>query len=393
MRMIASVAGECVAIATRAPQPARRPAEYGTDVNRTDALTILLAVSGAVCLGLTALVAGRKGARDRRERQGAERRRRYAATLVRGGPGHLQAIAHEAAAGGAAQVDLAIAASLVRDGLGPERRDAVARAAEAAGLVDALLRGLRSRRAVDRGRAALLITRPGLALAAAESVAPLVRDPDPDVRLTAIGGLAEIGTAGAAHALIGALAAGDTAPERIVERLGAPWAAGTVIAELARDGPGPVRRARAGRQVAVRASLAAALGLAGDPAAEPVLLGLLAAGGEEERVSAARALGTAGAAAAMPALIGALEDGEWPVRAQAAKSLGRLGAVGAVPALERCLADRAWWVRANAASALRALGAPGRAALTRALASPDPFARDRAREQLELDAVAQGATP
>ena len=134
MRMAASVAGGLVATAPRAPQPGGRPAEYGIDVNRTDALTILLAVSGALCLGLTALVAGRKGARDRRERQGAERRRRYAATLVRGGPGHLQAIAHEAAAGGAAQMDLAIAASLVRDGLGPERRDAVARAAQAAGL-------------------------------------------------------------------------------------------------------------------------------------------------------------------------------------------------------------------------------------------------------------------
>ncbi len=353
---------------------------------RIDALTILLAVSGAACLGLTGLVIGRKGARDRRERRFSERRRRYAATLRRGDPAHLRAIAQEAAQDGTAQVDLAIAMDAAREGLGLERLDAVARATEAAGLVRVLRAALRSHRAVDRGRAAMLITRPGVP-AAAEFVAPLVRDPDPDVRLIAIGGLAAIGTPDAARALIAALTCGATAPERIVERLGARWAVDTVIAELARDEPTEVPVARDG--VPIRASLARALGLAGDPRAEPVLLGLLAAGGEEERVSAARALGTAGASGAVPALIGALEAEAWPVRAQAAKSLGRLGASAAVPALERRLGDAGWWVRANAAGALQALGAPGRDALIRALTSPDAFARDRAREQLALHAVAR----
>lgn len=341
----------------------------------TGPLIILLAASVVVCGVLTVLVIGRKGARDRREARFAYRRRRYLDTVLRGSPAHLRAIAAEACGDTTAQVDLAIAIDQSGSGLGRVRQERLADATAAAALTDTLRRELRSRRAINRGRAVMLITRPGLT-GDVEVVAPLVRDPDPDVRLTAIGGLARIGTPAAARVLIDALARGTVAPERIIERLGARWAVDTVVAALG-DGP-----------PALRANLARALGLAGERRAESALLALLADGALEEQVSAARSLGTVGGPAAVSPLIAALASEEWQVRAQAAKSLGALGADEAAAALEGCLGDRAWWVRANAARSLRQLGAAGRAALTRALDSPDAFARDRAREQLALDAVA-----
>ena len=145
------------------------------------------------------------------------------------------------------------------------------------------------------------------------------------------------------------------------------------------------RRTAHGRSL--RAHLALALGLAGDPRAEPTMLQLLSAEDVEERVAAARALGKLGTLQSSHALQVALQDPEWAVRAQAAKALGRLGAVSTIPALEFGLGDSAWWVRSNCATALRLLGAPGLEALTRALQSEDRYTRDRAREALDLAAV------
>jgi HEAT repeat protein len=52
--------------------------------------------------------------------------------------------------------------------------------------------------------------------------------------------------------------------------------------------------------------------------------------------------------------------------------------------LARHLSDSAWWVRAAAAEALAQLGEPGLASLRDALVHSDRYARDRAREELEL---------
>ena len=71
------------------------------------------------------------------------------------------------------------------------------------------------------------------------------------------------------------------------------------------------------------------------------------------------------------------------MRAVAAWALGRTGAGTAVEPLVARLTDRAWWVRRHAAYALWEIGADGRAALRRvAESSPDPYARDIARESL-----------
>jgi HEAT repeat protein len=102
------------------------------------------------------------------------------------------------------------------------------------------------------------------------------------------------------------------------------------------------------------------------------------------RVAAARALGRMHAVECATALIGALKDREWPVRAQAARALGRVRAPLATHALAARLTDPSWWVRRHAAYALMELGEDGQATLRHvAASSPDPYARDMAREALE----------
>jgi hypothetical protein len=106
------------------------------------------------------------------------------------------------------------------------------------------------------------------------------------------------------------------------------------------------------------------------------------------RVGAARALGRLGMGEAIPALMLALADPAWPVRAQAAQSLGRLRATPAVDAMAERVADAAWWVRHHAAYALAAMGSEGRDALCELAArSPDPYAREMAREALSRSSV------
>ena len=141
-------------------------------------------------------------------------------------------------------------------------------------------------------------------------------------------------------------------------------------------------------------ALVETLGLGGYTAARPAIERRLESPEPELRVAAARALGRLGAPAAADALIAALEDPAWPVRAVAAWALGRIAAAGAAtragPAagvaigpLATRLTDQAWWVRRHAAYALWELGEPGRTALRQiAKGSPDPYARDIAREAL-----------
>ena len=358
----------------------------------------LLAASTSLCVVLVGFAVARKLRRDRREAAMLARRRRFAALARCGSLPALTAQLRRAVRSQPARIDLAVALQQAAPGLDRARRDVLRQAAVAARLDRALVRGLGSRDPVVRATAVLLLSR--LRLDGVQRLlGPLVGDPDGDVRLVAVRALAELADAPAARVLIDALAAGLLPPERLVERLGAPWAVEPILQRLPEPGKpanhatpiaasptGAVRRP-------LRAWLATALGLAADQRAEPALLALLRTGGAEERVSAARALATAGSAEAVPDLRAALADSEWPVRAQAARSLGRLGGADAVPALARLLSDRAWWVRANAAEALRQLGEPGLAALRAALDHHDRYARDRAREALALQQLAEAEVP
>ena len=352
-------------------------------------LIVLVGSSLLLWLALIGLAVARKLKRDRRELRSSRRRARYE-TALRGGDAAAIATICDDAHGAAAQVDLAVSIDVLHPTLSAARIGAIGRAMETSALLPRLTADLESRRPVRRARAALLLTRPGTP-AVVEQIVPLLGDPDADVRLVACSGLARAGTPRAAEVLIWALVARVLPAERIIERLGAPWAVETILLTL-RKGPSPVSDVLAGvapwgREVELDASLARALGIAGDPRSAPALATLLHREWVEVRISAARALGRVGGTACVPALIAALASEAWPVRAQAAKSLGALGAAEALAPLELCLSDHAWWVRANAARALRELGEPGIEALRRTLEHDDRYAADRAREQLALHAV------
>lgn len=352
-------------------------------------LIVLVGSSLLLWLALVGLAVARKLRRDRREVRSSEARTRYEAVLRDGDGAAVMAICDEVR-GVLAQVDLAVSIDAVYPSLPPARIATIGAAMEASTLIPRLATALASRRPATRARAALLLTRPGLP-SVVEQIVPVLGDADPDVRLVACSGLARAATPRAAEVLVWALVARLLPPERVIERLGAPWAVETILLTLER-GPSTVPDALAaiapsGRAVALDASLARALGLAHDPRGAPALAALLHSDSVEVRISAARALGRVGEPACLPALIAALESEAWPVRAQAAKSLGALGATDALEPLKHCLSDRAWWVRANAARALRELGEPGIEALRRTLEHDDPYAADRAREQLALHAV------
>jgi hypothetical protein len=126
------------------------------------------------------------------------------------------------------------------------------------------------------------------------------------------------------------------------------------------------------------------LGIAGYRDARMLIERRLREGDAEQRVAAARALGRLRADDCAASLLGALQDEAWQVRAQAAWALGRARSPLALLALPARLTDPAWWVRRHAAYALREFGMEGRRELEKiAHGSPDPYARDMAREALE----------
>ncbi|MBS1885828.1 MAG: HEAT repeat domain-containing protein [Actinobacteria bacterium] len=337
-------------------------------------LLLLVGSSLLLWLAMLGLALARKLRRDRRELRSADRRARYAEVFGTADVAAIAATFTGAEDDEEAQIDLAISIDAGHETLKPADFEAIGRGMEASSLRSRLIADLGSGRALTRARAAFLLSRPGTS-AAVEQIAPLLGDPDPDVRLVACSGLARAATPRAAEVLIAGLAAEVLPPERIIERLGAPWAVETILAAL-ESGP-----------TASDASLVRALGLAADPRAAGPLAELLRSDSVEVRISAARSLGRVGAPACVPALVTALSSEVWAVRAQAAKSLGTLGAAEALQPLERCLSDRAWWVRANAARALRELGDPGLEVLREAVEHEDRYAADRAREQLALHAV------
>jgi hypothetical protein len=127
-----------------------------------------------------------------------------------------------------------------------------------------------------------------------------------------------------------------------------------------------------------------ALGLLREVDARPALERRLAGASIDLRATAARALGRLESVESGTSLLHALRDEAWQVRAQAAKALGLARIPIAVPALGERLTDPSWWVRHHAAYALHRLGYEGQQRLRSiAESSPDPYARDMAREVLD----------
>jgi HEAT repeat protein len=105
------------------------------------------------------------------------------------------------------------------------------------------------------------------------------------------------------------------------------------------------------------------------------------------RAWSVRLLGAIGGDENAAAVEGRLGDPADEVRAAAAIALGRLGHWPAAPQLGARLGDPSWTVRRNAALALRSFGAAGELLLNRALREEDAFARDIARQTLDLPEV------
>jgi HEAT repeat protein len=328
------------------------------------------------------LVLAKRLLRASAERRSRQRRVRWVAALGTGPVPdmrmrELRSLAREATRSGAAQEDLLALLSAGRLPPHDGRRQPFLRALRRGGLRRALRSGCASRRAVVRGRAALLSARLGFE-GCEWTIAPLMTDADPDVRAAACQALACCGSEQGAQALLDALRDGHVEPERVVERLTADWAVRPLLRALAEPD-----------FAEVRPWIAEALGLTQDPRAEAPLVRLIGSGSEEERIRACRALWRLGRVTSSGALIAALSDPSAAVRAQAARALGALREPRSIHALVPLLGDRSWWVRARAAEALRGLGRPGMEALRWcARAHPDPFARERAAEMLALEPTA-----
>jgi len=137
----------------------------------------------------------------------------------------------------------------------------------------------------------------------------------------------------------------------------------------------------------LEAALEVALGLA-----EPRLLGaalkMCKHPSPSVQALAASLLGQIGGKEGAAVLNGLLGHSEAAVRAAAARALGKLGEWPSAPALARSLRDSAWDVRLAAGMGLRSLGSPGILLLRRSLTDEDKFAREMARQVLEIPASA-----
>ncbi len=109
------------------------------------------------------------------------------------------------------------------------------------------------------------------------------------------------------------------------------------------------------------------------------------------RLLTARALGNGAASLVAPILERLVGDVEEDIRSVAIASLGKIGDPASATLIGPYLSDRAWSVRRASGLALDQLGSTGRLILRQHLESPDPFARDMARQI--LDAAAQRGLP
>jgi hypothetical protein len=251
-------------------------------------------------------------------------------------------------------------------------RSALAETAAELGVIARAERWCGSRSWRRRLRGARLLTTLG---GGVEAVPPLLSDPRPEVRAQA----AE-------------WAAGHGSPDnvrRLTAMLGDPLglARFTVMDSLIRLGAAavePLRDAIAETHGQAAVSALRVGAAIADPRLATTARRRLEDPDPAVRASAVRLAGAVGGDENAAAVVERLSDPADEVRAAAALAHGRLGHWPAAPELAARLADPAWEVRRNAALALRALGAAGELLLGRALREDDRFARDMARQTLDL---------
>ncbi len=262
---------------------------------------------------------------------------------------------------------------------GESDKDALEKLARDLGVVDLLLRRLRSKRRARRLAAIEDLSRARLE----EGLEPLLaatKTRDRIVQHLALRGaartLAKVSAPArerATGAFIDAVAAAGLPTRPLEEVLLLPGdAAAPIVTELlSRPGleSGHLRAAlAAARQLGLRDAAAAIEALGGheDPEVRSAALQSLAAVGN---------LSSAGTSA----IHAGLADERAFLRIHATRASAHLPEPEALEILWDRLGDPSWWVRVAAAETLRTLGAPGRACLERAARShPDRFARDLA---------------
>ena len=338
-----------------------------------------IAASIALLTLLAALLASTRALRGRDERLSRGRQQRWRDALDEGSELELRALA-ERRRRRQTEGDLVSLLSTEELAGGRGELEHLRRAVAGTRLERALRRGVTSRRPERRAASALLLG----ALSVKDptsAVEPLLYDKDRDVRAATARALAERSSPDAAHALLRGLRDGVLPAERLVERLGAPWAVEPLLRACDAEGYG-----------SVRGWIAEALGAAGDSRAEAALSRVLRSSNEDERARACRALGRLSRRRTVPGLFDALRDPSWVVRAQAARAIAMSPDGRALPDLAVGLADPAWWVRANCAEALRQNGREGRAVLELVAGlHRDTFARERAEEALALTNAVESA--
>lgn len=220
-----------------------------------------------------------------------------------------------------------------------------------------------------------------------EHLRSLMGDRNAHVRVNAVRGLARMGDSGSVPEIL------DLATKA------EPWEAARLSDSLVAIGPPAVapacgwiadRLATPEPPARIVALAARALGVIGDPAAEPTLIRLLQSDEPMWRVAAASALEDVGGSEAMGPLLVALDDREWRVRARASIALGATAEPEVARAVAGLLYDPVWWVRQNAARALADIPG-GTDHLLAALDGHDPFAADAALHQLTISGVLEEA--
>jgi hypothetical protein len=210
-------------------------------------------------------------------------------------------------------------------------------------------------------------------------VAGLFSDPHPEVRAQAAVWAAQHLTHDNVARLLGLL----TDPSRLCRfsaqnaLLQARSASQAAIADYLARGP----------QEGLNAALQVATRVAGPVLRRPAH-DLAAHASPSVRELAAALLAALGAAEDVSVLLTLLDDQTPAVRAAAVRGLGALAHWAAGPRVAVLLRDRSWQVRREAALALRRMGAPGMVMLRRTLTSDDAFARDMARQVLDVTGVA-----
>ncbi len=188
----------------------------------------------------------------------------------------------------------------------------------------------------------------------------LVKDGQPDVRISAFEGLCALGRADE----------GLFALRKIVNdgRLVRTRA----IDSMAATEPLPIRQLANMSEASdplLRYVCIGALGRAGCREALDVIIGGVTDSDVEVRIEALRSLKELGDSSALTTCLGALKDEFWEVRSAAVGTCAELGGEGAAAEISKLLDDEAEWVRHNASVALGRCGATGQAHLRQAAAN------------------------